>query len=132
MKQAEKPLSTGVLVAEDEPLIRMLAVEMVEEAGFEAHEAGSADNAISVLEKHKNICILFTDVNMPGTMDGLKLAQYVHNRWPSVKIIVTTGRRALGPDQLPSGTVFLQKPYSLGCLANKLREIGPGVGDCAG
>src|ERR1700678_3415810 len=82
--------SAAVLIVEDEPLIRMSAVYLIESAGFEVYQAGSADAAIALLELHEKICLIFTDVDMPGSMDGLKLAHYVRGRWPPVKIIVTS------------------------------------------
>lgn len=78
--------SAAVLIVEDEPLIRMGAVDLIEEAGFEVYEAGRADAAIALLELHQDIRLIFTDVDMPGSMDGLKLAHYVRGRWPPVKI----------------------------------------------
>jgi len=82
--------SAAVLIVEDEPLIGMGAVYLVEGAGFKVYEAGSAGAAVALLELHKEICLIFTDVDMPGSMDGLKLAHYVRRRWPPVKIIVTS------------------------------------------
>jgi CheY-like chemotaxis protein len=73
-----------VLVVEDDPLLRMLAVEVVEEAGFIAIEARDADEAVILLESRTDIALLFTDINMPGSMDGLKLAHAVRDRWPPI------------------------------------------------
>ena len=86
-----------VLVVEDEPLLRMLAVEVVEEAGFIAIEARDADEAVVLLESRSDITLLFTDINMPGSMDGLKLAHAVRNRWPPIKILVVSGKQSLQP-----------------------------------
>ena len=83
-----------VLVVEDENLIRLSALDMVEEAGFEAIAASDADEAIRILESRNDIRAVFTDVHMPGSMDGLRLARVVRNRWPPVALIVTSGRRA--------------------------------------
>jgi CheY-like chemotaxis protein len=80
-----------VLAVEDEPLTLMLAVDMIRDAGFEPLWASNADEAIRILESRDDIRIVFTDINMPGSMDGLKLAQAVRGRWPLVKIIVTSG-----------------------------------------
>jgi len=81
-----------VLVVEDENLIRLSALDMVEEAGFEAIAASDADEAIRILESRNDIRAVFTDVHMPGSMDGLRLARVVRNRWPPVALIVTVGR----------------------------------------
>ena len=99
MREPKRP-SAAVLIVEDEPLIRMGAVVLIEDAGFEVYEAGSADDAIALLEVHKEICLIFTDVDMPGSMDGLKLAHYVRGRWPPVKIIVTSGHVKVSEESL--------------------------------
>jgi CheY-like chemotaxis protein len=112
-----------VLVVEDDPLLRMNAVSMIEGAGFEAVEAASADEAIAILEAHPNIHVIFTDVQMPGSMDGLKLARFVRDRWPPIKIVATSGRIRIGQDDLPMGSVFVPKPYSPDQIASTLREL---------
>ena len=94
MEDPRKPIP-AVLIVEDEPLIRMGTASLIEDAGFKVHEAGNADEAIRILELHDEIRLIFTDVNMPGSMDGLKLAHYVRGRWPPVKIIVTSGKATL-------------------------------------
>jgi CheY-like chemotaxis protein len=114
--------SAAVLIAEDEPLIRMGAVYLVEGAGFKVYEAGSADAAIALLELHKEICLIFTDVDMPGSMDGLKLAHYVRRRWPPVKIIVTSGHVKVTEESLPTGALFLPKPYDPAEITQKIRQ----------
>jgi two-component system, response regulator PdtaR len=97
--------SAAVLIVEDEPLIRMGAVYQIEDAGFEVYEAASADAAIALLELHKEIRLIFTDVDMPGSMNGLKLVHYVRGRWPPVKIIVTSGYVKVDEEHLPTGTI---------------------------
>ena len=100
----------AVLVVEDEPLILWVALVMVADAGFEAVGAADADEAIQILESRDDIRVVFTDINMPGSMDGVKLAHAVRGRWPPLKIIVTS---ALAPErELPAGSVFLPKPYN--------------------
>src|SRR3984957_17724374 len=84
--------STNVLVVEDEMVLRMRAVDIVEDAGFTAIEAVNADQAIAILESRSDVSLLFTDIQMPGTMDGLKLAHAVHHRWPAIKIILVSGQ----------------------------------------
>src|SRR5580693_5352994 len=103
--------AVAVLIVEDEALIRMGAVSLIEDAGFLVYEAGSADEAIRMLDLHAEIRLVFTDINMPGSMDGLKLAHYVRGRWPPVKIIVTSGHVKVAEESLPAGGLFLHKPY---------------------
>jgi two-component system, response regulator PdtaR len=124
MEEPGRP-SAAVLIVEDEPLIRMGAVDLIENAGFEVYEAGSADAAIALLELHKEIRLIFTDVDMPGSMDGLKLAHYVRGRWPPVKIIVTSGHIKVTEESLPAGAIFLPKPYDPAEIAHKVRELIP-------
>lgn len=101
-----------VLVVEDEPLIRMAAVAMIEDMGYEVVEAIGADEAIVLLEARPDIRVVFTDIEMPGSMDGLKLVHAIRQRWPPVVLIVASGRLTPLASEMPQGTVFLQKPYS--------------------
>ena len=100
-----------VLVVEDSPMIRMGAVDLVLLAGYEALEAGDADEAIRVLESRDDIDLVFTDVQMPGTMDGVRLSHYIRDRWPPVKLIVASGAAILEESSLPFGSRFFSKPY---------------------
>jgi CheY-like chemotaxis protein len=102
----------AVLVVEDHPVIRMCALDLVFAAGFEVLEASSADEAIPILEARSDIRLVFTDVEMPGTMDGIKLSHYIRNRWPPVKLIVASGRAILNESHLPPGARFFSKPYA--------------------
>jgi CheY-like chemotaxis protein len=120
---ADAPTRRVVLIVEDEALVRMTAVGMVEEAGFEVLEAANADEAILLLEARRDITVVFTDIEMPGSMDGLKLARAVRGRWPPIKIIATSGRCVIGDGDLPSGGLFLQKPYSPAQISRALRDL---------
>ncbi|KAA3519730.1 response regulator [Agrobacterium vitis] len=100
-----------ILVVEDSPLIRMGAIDLVLSAGYEALEAGDADEAIRILESRDDIDLVFTDVQMPGTMDGIKLSHYIRDRWPPVKLIVASGAAVLEESMLPGGSRFFSKPY---------------------
>jgi DNA-binding NtrC family response regulator len=101
-----------VLVVEDHALIRFNAIDLLETAGFEALEASNADEAISLLKTRADIVLVFTDVEMPGSMDGVKLAHFVRNRWPPVKLIVTSGKVIVEASHLPEGARFFPKPYN--------------------
>jgi CheY-like chemotaxis protein len=115
-----------VLVVEDEILLRWTTVAVVEEAGFDVVEAGSAIEAISMLEKRNDIRTVFTDVEMPGAIDGLQLAHLISTRWPAIKIMATSGRLRLRDDDLPKGARFLHKPYAVAHLTDTLWELmGP-------
>jgi len=106
-----QPNRKAVLVVEDEPLLRMMAMDMVEDAGFEPIEARNADEAIALLEARTDITIVFTDVDMPGSMDGLKLAAAIRDRWPPIEIVITSGHFRLDDTEIPARTVFFPKPY---------------------
>jgi CheY-like chemotaxis protein len=114
-----------VVIAEDELLLRTLAAEVLEDEGFITVEC---ENAISALEICKSrpeaIDILFTDIRMPGPMDGLELAHRVRERWPWVGIIIASGNIFVGRDQLPEGARFLPKPYDLHRIVEVIRQMG--------
>ena len=112
-----------VLIVEDEFLIRMDAVDMVGAAGFNVVEAENADDAILVLESRLDITVVFTDIQMPGSMDGLKLAAAIRGRWPPIKIVATSGLGKIREDDLPAGSRFLPKPYSAQQIVGALREL---------
>jgi CheY-like chemotaxis protein len=97
-------------------------VNLIEDAGFEVVEAASADEAIRILECRSDIRVVFTDIHMPGSMDGLKLAHAVRNRWPPIKIMVTSGRELIAEQDLPEGGRFFAKPYNPIEILAALRE----------
>lgn len=102
----------AVLVVEDDPLLLLDAVEFVEAAGFQVYEARNAARAIELLEAHSDIRAMFTDIDMPGSMDGLKLAFLVRDRWPPLLILVTSGHHVVAAVDLPAEGIFFAKPYS--------------------
>jgi CheY-like chemotaxis protein len=112
-----------VLVVEDDFLIRICAVEMIEAAGFDVVEATSADEAIEILEARLDITVVFTDIQMPGSMDGLKLAAAIRGRWPPIKIVATSGLVDVRKVDLPEGGRFLPKPYSSAEIVGTLRDL---------
>jgi CheY-like chemotaxis protein len=99
-----------VLIVEDEMFLRMRAVDMVEDAGYTSVEAVDADEAVEILESRSDIALLFTDVQMPGSMDGLRLAHAVHDRWPPIKIILVSGQLKLSKTDIPADSRFFGKP----------------------
>src|SRR5450432_1612461 len=118
----------AVLVVEDEMMLRMRAVDIVEDAGFTAIEAVNADEALTILESRSDIELLFTDIQMPGSMDGLKLAHAVHERWPSIKIILVSGKLTLSEAEKPIHSRFFGKPLEVKQMIAEMREmIGQGT-----
>jgi two-component sensor histidine kinase/ActR/RegA family two-component response regulator len=119
---------TNVLVVEDEMVLRMRAVDIVEDAGFTAVEATNADQAISVLEARSDISLLFSDIQMPGSIDGLKLAHAVHERWPHIKIILVSGQITPSSDEKPENSRFFGKPIDSKQMIAELQDmIGTGT-----
>lgn len=112
-----------VLVVEDEFLIRLDFVDFLTKEGFEVLEAANADEAIAILESNDTVRVMFTDVDMPGSMDGLKLSAAVRDRWPPVRIVVTSGHRAVELRDLPEGSLFYAKPYDHAAIAAALRDL---------
>jgi two-component system, response regulator PdtaR len=115
-----------VLIVEDEYLVRTGTRDAVETAGFDVLEAGDADEAIAILTARNDVSLIFTDVHMPGSMDGLKLAHFVRDRWPPVKIVATSARVRITASDLPEGGRFLPKPYSAADIASTLHELVQG------
>jgi two-component sensor histidine kinase/DNA-binding response OmpR family regulator len=122
------PGSAKILVVEDEMLLRMRAVDMVEDAGFTAIEAVNADEALAIIESRSDVDLLFTDIQMPGSMDGLKLAHAVHERWPSIKIILVSGKLNPTDGERPTDSRFFGKPLEVKQMIAEIQEmIGQGA-----
>jgi two-component sensor histidine kinase/CheY-like chemotaxis protein len=119
--------ATNVLVVEDEMVLRMRAVDIVEDAGFTALEAVDAAEALSILESRSDISLLLSDIQMPGSMDGLKLAHAVHDRWPSIKIILVSGKIELSDIDKPADSRFFRKPLEVDRMIAELQQM-VGVG----
>lgn len=103
--------SAVILVVDDEALIRMYAVDVFEDVGFTVIEADSSEDALSVLDEHPEITVLFTDIHMPGPFDGLVLARKVHERRPDIQLIIASGRARPNKSELPGDGTFFTKPY---------------------
>jgi CheY-like chemotaxis protein len=116
-------LQSTVLVVEDDEVLRMCAAEVVADAGFIPVEAANADEAFAILESRSDIALLFTDIQMPGSMDGLDLARTVHDRWPAIKIILVSGRAELSERERPVDSRFFQKPFAMKQMLEGLQEM---------
>ncbi len=112
-----------VLIVEDEPLLLMMAVDMIEDAGFSVVTARSADEAVAILLSRSDVRIVFTDIDMPGSMDGLKLAATIRDRWPPIDIIVTSGYRQPTSAELPPRATFFAKPYRPSQVVGALQRL---------
>ena len=117
-----------VLIVQEELLIRMDVVEAFETGGFKIFQADTAEKAIDILQREPTIRVVFTDVDLPGTMDGLTLAHYVRHRWPPTILLVGSGRAVLDAGALPSAARFVRKPYSSGNLAEAVLSASGQIG----
>ncbi len=112
-----------VLVVEDEALLLFSLADDLRSLGFDVLEASNADDAIAILNANPRIDLLFTDIDMPGSMDGLRLAHVVRERWPPVRIVITSGKSRPADTLLPLGGSFMPKPYSVNSVAATLRAL---------
>ncbi|MDP2411832.1 MAG: HWE histidine kinase domain-containing protein [Pseudolabrys sp.] len=118
----------NVLIVEDEMVLRMRAVDIVEDAGFTPVEAVNADEALAILESRSDISLLFTDIQMPGSIDGLKLAHAVHKRWPAIKIVLVSGQVRPTAAERPADSRFFGKPLEVEQMISELQEmVGAGA-----
>jgi DNA-binding NtrC family response regulator len=116
-------LKAKVLLVEDEPMIRAIGMDALEDAGYDVIEARDADEAVRILEMLGEVHVLFTDIRMPGSMDGLELAKLVHERWPRMKILLTSGDTWPRAAQIPDDGHFLPKPYRLDALQHEVTSL---------
>jgi CheY-like chemotaxis protein len=112
-----------ILVVEDEMLLRMRAVDMVEDAGYTSVEAVDADEAVAILESRSDIALVMTDIQMPGSMDGLKLAHTVHERWPPIRIILVSGQLKLSATEIPADSRFFGKPLEAAEMISLMQKM---------
>lgn len=113
-----------ILIVDDEPIIRLLACDSLEEAGFDVIDAANAAEALDILAERTDVGVLFTDVNMPGGVNGLDLAETVHRRWPAIKLVVTSGQPPERP--VADGGRFIAKPYNLRSMTDLVAEVSAG------
>ncbi len=119
-----KPISTrNILLVEDEAIIRFELADFFSDAGYEVFEAGDADEAIFILERESSIRVVLTDIQLPGTMDGLKLAHYVRDRYPPTVLLVTSGAAHIEPEKLPLNTRFIAKPFDPSRILQQIDQM---------
>ncbi|MES2292698.1 MAG: response regulator [Pseudomonadota bacterium] len=124
MSESRNPGKAIILVVDDEPMLRMVGIDLADEAGFEALEAANADEAILLLESRQDIRLIFTDIDMPaGSMNGLKLAAAVRRRWPPIEIIVVSGHYQARLEDLPDGALFFSKPYLNDTIVDAMKRL---------
>jgi DNA-binding NtrC family response regulator len=113
-----------VLVVEDEPLIRSVLIDAFEEAGFAVLDASDGDHAVQILEQNAHrVCALFSDINLPGSMNGVLLAQCARNHWPWIGVALASGRPKPDESAMPENVEFFQKPYAISSIVKHIREL---------
>lgn len=112
-----------VLVVEDDALVRMHGVGIFEDAGFRVLDADSADEALTILADCGPIDLLFSDVDMPGSMDGMALARLVHERWPLTQLLMTSGHQRIRDEDVPGCGKFVHKPWQAASLVDEARTL---------
>ena len=117
------PAAQVLLVVDDEVIVRMLACDILSDSGFHCLEAVDAQEALALIDARPDITLMFTDVEMPGEVNGAGLAHLVAMRAPKVKILITSGAAALQASDLPAGARFIRKPYSPSQLLDTIGEM---------
>ena len=115
------PEAGVVLIVEDHLLVQITATAQIEDAGMATLVANDADEALEILATRNDVRTVFTDIDMPGTMDGLALAMVVRERWPDIRVVVTSGGKPRAVDRLPDDVAFFQKPYEYSAIVDELR-----------
>ncbi len=123
MAQYKRLSPATVLIVENEALVRAELAYIVSQAGLLVLEASDADEAIRLLDSHPEIEVMVTDIRMPGSMDGIRLAHHVRDRWPPVKIIIASGRLETELSELPAGSDFIAKPFSREAIDAAVRRM---------
>jgi len=119
-----KPVGSNTsLIVEDEAIVRFELIDLFEEEGYRVFAAANAEQAISILDDHGEVRVVLTDIDMPGTMDGLKLAHYVRKRFPPTLLLVASGRRSVPPDQMPEHSAYFAKPFDPAAMLRKIDEM---------
>lgn len=122
MSKKELRQQPVILVVEDEELIRLVAADILEDTGFSVLEAENAQAALNILEARPDVRLLFTDLHMPGALDGMELARLVHERWPNIRLLLTSGRTELCRAEIPDDGRFIAKPYWPEQLVGQVKE----------
>jgi DNA-binding NtrC family response regulator len=115
--------NTTILVVEDDMLIRMLGIDIFQDADFNVLEAGDADDALVILTQPNDVGVLFSDVDMPGNMNGVGLARHVHELWPAIRILLTSGHHHLEKALLPSIAQVVPKPWTRDVLIERVCSV---------
>jgi CheY-like chemotaxis protein len=125
MSESNATSKPAILVVDDEDLLRLHAADLLAENGYAVVEAPNAEAALKTLETHPDVRLLFTDIQMPGAIDGLELARLVHQRWPHILLVMTSGRQRPSNAEIPDHGRFIAKPYRARELLGQVNEMLP-------
>lgn len=114
-----------VLVVEDDPLVRLVDVDILEDAGYEVLQASDPREAMSILGHRSDVGVVFTDIQMQGSLDGLALAWVIRERWPQIGLVLTSGGRSIIQSSMPREGLFVQKPYTATTLVRRISDVAP-------
>jgi CheY-like chemotaxis protein len=123
MEQGKNPDRPVILVVDDEALLRLSAADVLQEGGYEVVEAADAEEALAILASRGDVRMLFTDVQLPGSTDGMRLARQVHQRWPDIVLLITSGRLRPREEEIPDDGEFVPKPYEPRRLLARVRQL---------
>ena len=123
MTETSMPARAVVLIVEDEPLVRMMVIELFEDEGFEVLEAADADQALAIFRERRDVALLFTDVEMPGSLDGYALARWAEANRPTVRTVIVSGRAMPRAGDLPEGATFVGKPYDHDDVMRRIQTL---------
>lgn len=123
MEHTQRKIPPVVLVVEDEPFVRMMGADLLDQAGYDVLLASNADEALRVLAARPDVRVVFTDIEMPGSLDGLALAWRIHDCWPRIGVVVTSGRCAIGAGAMPDEDLFVAKPYAAPTLVRQIEKV---------
>lgn len=119
-----KPISSStILIVEDEAIIRFELIDLFEEEGYRVFGAADADEAIAILDEHGEVRVVLTDIEMPGSMNGLKLAHYIRDRFPPTLLLVASGRVSVPASEMPEHSAYLAKPFDPAAMLRKIDEM---------
>lgn len=123
MAQSKPIGSDTILIVEDEAIVRFELIDFFEDEGYRVFAAADADEAIAILEEHGEVRVVLTDIGMPGTMDGLKLAHYIRGRYPPTLLLVASGRMSVSPEDMPEHSAYFAKPFDPAALLRTIDEM---------
>lgn len=123
MGQSRPIGSDTILIVESEAIVRFELIDLFEDEGYRVFPAADADEAIAILDRHGEVRVVLTDIDMPGAMDGLKLAHYIRKRFPPTLLLVASGRVSVPPGEMPENSAYFKKPFDPAAVLRRIEEM---------